>query len=133
MKTILELQELTAGFDQNGEWVNALTSVSFKLGENEILGIVGETGSGKSVLARAIMGLLPANSDSLQLTQKLCSIRWNESVTRLLESCENIAESPGEMPNRRRSIFWPRSEFKILRNEPNPIRISSPEVWLNAW
>jgi peptide/nickel transport system ATP-binding protein len=62
MKTILELQELTAGFDQNGEWVNALTSVSFNLGENEILGIVGETGSGKSVLARAIMGLLPANS-----------------------------------------------------------------------
>ncbi|HXM26635.1 MAG TPA: ATP-binding cassette domain-containing protein, partial [Chthoniobacterales bacterium] len=62
MKPILELQELTAGFQQNGECIPALTSVSFSLNENEILGIVGETGSGKSVLARAIMNLLPPNS-----------------------------------------------------------------------
>src|SRR5260370_36487189 len=61
MKPILELQELTAGFEQDGEWVNVLRSITFSLGENEILGIVGETGSGKSVLARAIMGLLPGN------------------------------------------------------------------------
>ena len=61
MKPILELQELTAGFEQDGECVNVLRSITFSLGENEILGIVGETGSGKSVLARAIMGLLPGN------------------------------------------------------------------------
>jgi peptide/nickel transport system ATP-binding protein len=61
MKSILELQELTAGFEHNREWVNALTSVSFNLDEHEVLGIVGETGSGKSMLARAIMGLLPTN------------------------------------------------------------------------
>jgi peptide/nickel transport system ATP-binding protein len=66
MKPILELQELTAGFQQNGECIPALTSVSFSLNENEILGIVGETGSGKSVLARAIMSLLPANSRILK-------------------------------------------------------------------
>jgi peptide/nickel transport system ATP-binding protein len=61
MKPILELQELTAGFEQDGECVNVLRSITFSLAENEILGIVGETGSGKSVLARAIMGLLPGN------------------------------------------------------------------------
>lgn len=36
-----------------------LSNVGFSLGCNEILGIVGETGAGKSVLARALIDLLP--------------------------------------------------------------------------
>lgn len=39
----------------------ALDNVSFSLRRNEVLGIVGETGSGKSVLARALMNLLSEN------------------------------------------------------------------------
>ena len=38
-----------------------LRDVSFQLGRNEILGIVGETGAGKSVLAHALVGLLPGD------------------------------------------------------------------------
>ncbi|MBK9157902.1 MAG: ABC transporter ATP-binding protein [Propionibacteriaceae bacterium] len=37
----------------------ALTDVSFELADNERLGIIGESGSGKTVTALAIMGLLP--------------------------------------------------------------------------
>lgn len=36
-----------------------LDSVSFGLARNEVLGIVGETGAGKSILARALIDLLP--------------------------------------------------------------------------
>jgi peptide/nickel transport system ATP-binding protein len=58
---ILELEQLTVGFENGGKRSNALSSVDFKLFEHEVLGIVGETGSGKSLLARAIMNLLPSN------------------------------------------------------------------------
>ncbi len=36
-----------------------LNGIGFDLDDGEILGLVGETGSGKSVTAQAIMGLLP--------------------------------------------------------------------------
>jgi oligopeptide/dipeptide ABC transporter ATP-binding protein len=39
--------------------VRAVDGVSFELGEAEILGIVGESGCGKSVTCRSIMGLVP--------------------------------------------------------------------------
>ena len=39
--------------------VRAVRGVSFELGAGEVLGMVGESGAGKSVTAMAVMGLLP--------------------------------------------------------------------------
>ena len=44
--------------------VEVVRGVSFSLGKGEILGIVGESGGGKSVTARAIPGLLPHNAEA---------------------------------------------------------------------
>lgn len=53
---ILEVNGLTVTFDNAPP---ALCDISFSLHSNEVLGIVGETGAGKSLLARAIINLLP--------------------------------------------------------------------------
>jgi peptide/nickel transport system ATP-binding protein len=42
--------------------LKAADGVSFDLAEDEVLGIVGESGCGKSVTAHALLGLLPANA-----------------------------------------------------------------------
>lgn len=42
--------------------VHALQNVTFEIGEQEGLGILGESGSGKSSLAQAVLGLLPRNA-----------------------------------------------------------------------
>ena len=54
----LSLSIKTAG----GKWVPILKDVSIRVGEAEVVAIVGETGSGKTLTAKAVMGILPANS-----------------------------------------------------------------------
>ncbi|WP_296185722.1 ATP-binding cassette domain-containing protein [Pseudomonas sp. UBA1879] len=55
---LLEVRDLCVGFADETQ-APALQDVSFSLKKGEILGIVGETGAGKSLLARAIIDMLP--------------------------------------------------------------------------
>ncbi|MFD1204439.1 MULTISPECIES: ABC transporter ATP-binding protein [Sporosarcina] len=58
-KRVLEVKDLqTTFFTDDGE-VPAVDHVDFHLEEGEILGIVGESGCGKSVTSLSIMGLVP--------------------------------------------------------------------------
>src|SRR5210317_1634802 len=57
--TLLELQDLkTSFFTKQGE-VKAVDGVSFSVGKEEIVGLVGESGCGKSVTSLSIMRLVP--------------------------------------------------------------------------
>tara|TARA_R110002020_G_scaffold259768_2_gene473808 strand:- start:156640 stop:158328 length:1689 start_codon:yes stop_codon:yes gene_type:complete len=65
-KTLLQIENLSLGFNQNNKYSSVLKNVSFDVFENEILGIVGESGSGKSVTNLAILGLLPKRITSIE-------------------------------------------------------------------
>ena len=54
---LLELDGLTVG--AGGDAAPILKAVTCTLRRNEILGIVGETGAGKSLLTKAVLGLVP--------------------------------------------------------------------------
>jgi peptide/nickel transport system ATP-binding protein len=56
---VLTVDGLTTSFLMAGHWHAAVEEVSFELGHNETLALVGESGCGKSVTALSIMGLLP--------------------------------------------------------------------------
>ena len=56
----LEVSELTVAFGRRR--VVAVDNLTFSLGEHERLGIIGQSGSGKSVTALAMIGLLPENA-----------------------------------------------------------------------
>ena len=60
--TLLEVNDLHVTYSADPD-VKAVQGVSFTLEEGETLGIVGESGCGKTTLAQAIMGALPDNGD----------------------------------------------------------------------
>ncbi|MGH8900894.1 MAG: dipeptide ABC transporter ATP-binding protein [Egibacteraceae bacterium] len=59
---ILEIEDLTVSFPSESGLVAAVRGLSYRVAAGEVLGIVGESGAGKSVSALAVMGLLPASA-----------------------------------------------------------------------
>ena len=57
---LLEVRDLHVEFDTREGAVSVIRNLSFELGPGETLGIVGESGCGKSMTALAVMGLVPA-------------------------------------------------------------------------
>ena len=60
MSRLLEVDDLRTHFFTQDGVVKAVDGVSFTLDEGETLGLVGESGCGKSVTALSIMRLIPS-------------------------------------------------------------------------
>lgn len=61
MKTLLEVKNLSVEAKSKKSSTQLVDNISFSLKEGECLGILGESGSGKSMTCKAIMGLLDKN------------------------------------------------------------------------
>ena len=60
MTPVLVLRELSVEFPTREKALTALNKVSLSIGQGEVVGVVGESGAGKSVMGGAIIGLLEA-------------------------------------------------------------------------
>jgi oligopeptide transport system ATP-binding protein len=58
-ETLLQIENLTTKFHTDDGTVNAVNGISYSLKEGETLGVVGESGCGKSVHALSLMRLIP--------------------------------------------------------------------------
>ena len=58
-KTILEIKDLTVYYNTSDAVVKAVNGISFKMNKGEAIGLVGETGAGKTTTALSIMQLIP--------------------------------------------------------------------------
>lgn len=59
--SLLSVQDLTVSVITGSAPLDITRNVSFAINRGEILGVVGESGCGKSMMSLAIMGLLPKN------------------------------------------------------------------------
>ena len=89
---LLEVENLEVVFQTSGGRLTAVSDVSFKMDYGETVGIVGESGCGKSVVSLSIMGLIPnppgqitngyigfGAQDLLRLTrEEMQSVRGND-------------------------------------------------------
>ncbi len=60
---LLSVRDLSVSFVTEGGVARVLDAVSLSLAPGEIMGLVGESGCGKTTLARAILGALPPNAN----------------------------------------------------------------------
>lgn len=60
--TILQVKDLKKYFPVGKKLLHAVDGVSFSVTQGTTLGVVGESGCGKTTLGRAILGLTPATS-----------------------------------------------------------------------
>lgn len=122
-ETILSLKNFSAGFEREGVVHAAVDGVSFELKRGETLGIVGESGCGKSVTALSIMRLLPVPSgrylggeilfngtDLLKLSaEQIRSVRGNK--------ISMIFQEPMTALNPVKKIGWQIGEVFELHNK----------------
>ena len=85
---LLEVEDLRVQFSRAGRTTTAVDGVSFSVGAGEVVGLVGESGCGKSVTSLAVMGLLPERG-----TTVTGSVRF--------EGTELLTMSPGALARRR--------------------------------
>ena len=55
----IEVKDLTVHYTSEGKKIHAVNGVSFSLEKGETLGLVGETGAGKTTIAKTILRILP--------------------------------------------------------------------------
>lgn len=68
-RPVLTVEDLHVVFSRHGRQVHAVNGLNYRLHAGETLAIIGESGSGKSVGVRALMGLLPP---SAEVTGSVC-------------------------------------------------------------
>ena len=78
-EVLLKVKDLVVHYETHNAVVEAVNNVSFEIKSGQTLGLVGETGAGKTTIALAIMSLLPKYTGHIiqGKTAYGCS-RWKE-------------------------------------------------------
>ncbi len=68
--TLVELKDIVVSFGKKEKKKTVLNGITFTIGRGEIVGLAGESGSGKSTIAKAILGMVPVESGNITLNTK---------------------------------------------------------------
>ena len=80
---ILKVEDIRVSFPVQGGMVNALDGVSLEVFPGEIVAVVGESGCGKTTLARAVLGLQPIVDGTITLNGDVVRGTTKDNVRRV--------------------------------------------------
>lgn len=128
MSEVLKVRDLNVIYKTEFETVNAVNGVTFDIKERETLGIVGETGAGKTTTALSIMGLLPkptgiVNKGSIEFKGKnICLLSENSMRKIRGKNIAMIFQDPMTSLNPVINIGTQISESILLHNKEKSIK-----------
>ncbi len=106
-KKILEVQNLNKTFKNKWGYVKAINDVSFNLRKGEVVGLIGESGSGKTTIGRTLIRLIPGFSGIVQLENKIISgKKLSKSREKFLRrNMQMIFQDPHASLNPQKNVF----------------------------
>jgi peptide/nickel transport system ATP-binding protein len=119
-RTLISVRDLQAGYIPG---IPVLQGISFDLHAGQLIGIAGPSGSGKSSLLRALLGLMPWQEGHLTLGQE--PVRGKE----MRNACQLIYQDPGRSFNPRMTMGQAFEE--VLRVHKHTPRDAAGH-WLEA-
>ncbi len=96
MTSLLEVRDLSIFIRSEGRRLPILRDVSLSVDASETVAVVGETGSGKTITARAVMGILPKNAEveSGSITFEGTDMLSGKGATEARERLSMIFQNP---------------------------------------
>jgi peptide/nickel transport system ATP-binding protein len=108
MTPVLELRNLVKtypvkrGFGRAASEVRAVDGVSLTIAQGQVYGLAGESGSGKSTIARMIMGLTAPTSGDILIDGQ--SILGRQATLAHRQKVQMVFQNPGASLNPRRTV-----------------------------
>jgi peptide/nickel transport system ATP-binding protein len=134
-EVVLRVRDLTKHFPiRSGGFIRrrigdtaAVDGISFELRRNEILGLVGESGSGQSTTGRMILQLLPATRGSINFQGVELTTLHSEQMRRLRRDIQIVFQDPYASLDPRmqvRAILSESMRIHGLSREARPARVA---------
>ena len=120
-KKILEVENLTKYFSTPGGQLHAVDGVSFSIEEGKTLGIVGESGCGKSTTGRCILKLIEPTSGKIVFDGKDISKLNRRQMRPLRQEMQMVFQDPFSSLDPRQTVSQlisePIIEHKLLKSK----------------
>ncbi|MCU1364131.1 MAG: transporter protein ATP-binding protein [Acidimicrobiaceae bacterium] len=99
---LLRVRNLTVNFGSHRKQLSAVAGVSFDIFEGETLGLVGESGCGKSTTGKALMRIVEPTSGSIELEGTELTTTHGKALRNLRTRMQMIFQDPISSLNPRR-------------------------------
>lgn len=131
-ETILNVQNLSVVFRSKSGIVNALKNICFSLNKGEILALAGESGSGKSTIANALVGLVPwEKGGTFELFKQNINPYKNSSFATVRKYIQMAFQDPYSSLNPRNTVLEIVSAPLLARKVPKTDAINKTKQMLD--
>jgi peptide/nickel transport system ATP-binding protein len=98
-QTVLKIDKLYKHFGPPGKRIRALDGVDLTLDRNSVLGVVGESGCGKSTMGHTVSGLIRPTRGKIIFDGTDISVGWKRRSPEVLKDIQLIFQNPGRSLN----------------------------------
>lgn len=127
MHTILDVKDLTKNFYKNRQLFTAVNHISFQLRQGECLGLVGESGCGKSTTVKMLTHLLKPDSGEILLEGTEIQHLKGKALKKLYTEIQMVFQIPQDSFDPRRTLG--DSIMESMRNH----NVSRKEAQNRLW
>lgn len=110
METILEVNNLKKYFPVGGRTLHAVDDITFSINKGETLGVVGESGCGKSTMGRTLLHLHESTSGTIRFKGEDITKVNKKKLSELRKEMQFIFQDPFSSLNPRFTVYQTLAE-----------------------